>query len=178
MRKDTPDRQKAAAFIVRPQPAIAESAAAVAARAQREEEDNARRRAEEAVAGNKIGTRMPDGTVYAGLSPETKKPLFALPADAELKKSFNGAAQYAQQLNEEKACGHDDWRVPTAKELDVLFNGRAAVGGFCPSGRFPDSYYWSSTPYNGIYAWGQQFRDGGRDYFLRDVNLAVRCVRG
>ena len=29
-----------------------------------------------------IGDEMPDGTVYAGLSPDTNKPMYTTPADA------------------------------------------------------------------------------------------------
>ena len=70
---------------------------------------------------------MPDGTVLAGISPDTNKPMYATPADASLTMTFNEAQEYAAKLD---AHGHKDWRVPTKAELNVLFNNRAAIGGF------------------------------------------------
>jgi len=60
--------------------------------------------------------KMPDGTIYAGLSPDTGKKMYAMPADAPLTMSFNEAADYAAKLD---AHGHRDWRVPTKAELKV-----------------------------------------------------------
>src|SRR5947207_14645373 len=36
----------------------------------------------------KPGDRMPDGTVYAGISPDTHKPIYATPKDASLTFTF------------------------------------------------------------------------------------------
>jgi hypothetical protein len=71
------------------------------------------------------GDKMPDGTVFAGISPDTNKPMYASPADASLTMTFNDARKYAAQLD---AHGNKDWRVPTMAELNVLFNNRAAIG--------------------------------------------------
>jgi hypothetical protein len=60
--------------------------------------------------------------------------MYATPADASMTMEFNQAKGYAQGLNTQKAYGHDDWRVPTSAELNVLFNNRAAIGGFDMSG--------------------------------------------
>lgn len=76
--------------------------------------------------GASIGDKMPDGTVYAGISPETGKAMYATPADAPLTMKFNAAKDYAQGLNAQKAHGHEDWHVPTKNELNVLFNNRAS----------------------------------------------------
>jgi hypothetical protein len=67
----------------------------------------------------KIGAKMPDGTIYAGISPDTGKPMYATPADAPLTMTFNEAAEHAKTANSQKACGHRDWRVPTKAELNV-----------------------------------------------------------
>jgi hypothetical protein len=74
-----------------------------------------------------IGDRMPDGTVFAGISPDTDKPMYVTPADAPLSYRFKEAKEYASKLG---AHGHQDWRVPTTSELNELFNNRAAIGGF------------------------------------------------
>ena len=41
--------------------------------------------------------------------------------------------------------GHKDFRVPTKNELSVLFNNRAAIGGFNVTGSIPAGWYWSSS---------------------------------
>src|ERR1019366_2965277 len=107
--------------------------------------------------GPKVGDKMEDGAVYAGISPHTNKPMYATPADASLTLTFNDAQKYAAKLD---AHGHQDWHVPTKAELNVLFNNRAAIGGFDISGSNPAGWYWSASPLNGLLAWGQRFSDG------------------
>lgn len=96
--------------------------------------------------------KMPDGTIYAGISPKTNKPMYATPADASLTMTFNDAQKCATRLD---AHGHKDWRVPTKVELNVLFNNRAAIGRFDVTGSYPYGLYWSASPGNGWYAFGQ-----------------------
>jgi hypothetical protein len=66
------------------------------------------------------GDVMPDGTVYAGVSPDTGKPLFALPQDAPAPLHYTQALPYAEKLNRENAHGHGDWRPPSKRERDLL----------------------------------------------------------
>jgi hypothetical protein len=127
--------------------------------------------------GASVGDKMPDGTLYAGVSPDTNKPIYAMPADASLTMTFNGAKEYALGLNTRKALGHDDWRMPTKNELNVLFNNRAAIGGFNVSGSDPAALYWSATPYFPWLAWCQRFSDGQQYNYGKDNHLSVRCVR-
>ena len=117
---------------------------------------------------------MPDGTVFAGISPDTYKPMYATPADASLTMTFNDAQKYAARL---VAHGHQDWRLPTREELDLLFNNRAAIGGFDVTGSSPASWYWSATPSaDGVHASSvsAMFIRGGNS---RVIYSAVRCVR-
>jgi hypothetical protein len=81
-----------------------------------------------------IGEVMPDGTIYAGVSPETGKAMFTTAADAPATCGFHEAQEYAAKLD---ANGHLDWRVPTRSELNVLYQNRAAIGGFEESGSEP-----------------------------------------
>ena len=120
------------------------------------------------------GDKMPDGTVFAGISPDTNKPMYATPADASLTMKFNKAQEYAAKLD---AHGHKDWRVPTKAELNVLFNNRAAIGGFDISGSDPAGWYWSSSLSFGWSAWGQRFSDGCQYDYFKVYPSAVRCVR-
>jgi hypothetical protein len=122
----------------------------------------------------RIGDKMPDGTIYAGISPNTNKPMYATPADAPLTMKFNQAKEYAAKLN---AHGYQDWRMPTKAELNVLFNNRAAIGGFSVSGSNPAGWYWSASPDYIWSAWGQRFSDGFQYDTSKDYHSAVRCVR-
>jgi hypothetical protein len=124
--------------------------------------------------GASVGDKMPDGTVFAGISPDTNKPMYATPADASLTMKFNEAQEYATKLD---AHGHRDWRVPTKSELNVLFNNRAAIGGFDVSGSGPAGWYWSATPNYVWLAWCQRFSDGRQSDHGKDLLSSVRCVR-
>jgi hypothetical protein len=125
-------------------------------------------------AESKVGDKMPDGTVFAGISPETNKPMYATPTDASLTMTFNEAQKYAAKLD---AHGHRDWRVPTKAELNVLFNNRAAIGGFNLSGPFPAGWYWSASSISKWISWGHRFSDGYQGPYAKGSHSAVRCVR-
>jgi hypothetical protein len=126
-----------------------------------------------------IGAVMKDGTIYAGISPDTGKAMYAMPADAPLIMSFNEAGEHAKTINIQKAYGHDDWRVPTKNELNVVFNNRAAIGAFNVSGSFRAGWYWSSSPdYYDSFGPAQRFNDGQQSYlFYKASPLSVRLVR-
>jgi Protein of unknown function (DUF1566) len=129
-------------------------------------------------AAPRIDRVMPDGTVYAGISPDTGRAMYAMPADVSLTMTFNGATEYAQGLNAQEAHGHDDWRVPTKDELKVLFNNRAKIGGFDLNGSGPLGHYWSSSPYcDASEAWTQRFSDGLQDHYHKGFPATVRLVR-
>jgi len=122
-----------------------------------------------------IGALMPDGTIHAGISPNTGKAMYATPTDAPLTMKFNKAQKYAANLN---AYGHQDWRVPTKAELSVLFHNRAAIGGFNLTGSGPVGRYWSSSPYPlWLNAWGQVFNGPSQHCWNTFFRTAVRCVR-
>jgi hypothetical protein len=65
-----------------------------------------------------------------------------------------------------------DWRLPTKKELNLLYEQREIVGGFA-TGR-----YWSSSEYDNSYAWIQNFSSGSQDnYGYQNYAYYVRAVR-
>ena len=121
-----------------------------------------------------IGEVMPDGTVYAGVSPESGKAMFTTAADAPATCTFDEAQEYAAKLD---AHGHRDWRVPTKGELKVLFVNRKAIGGFEESGSELVGWYWSSSPYSRRNAWAQRFSEGYQDTSLKHYYTSLRCVR-
>lgn len=134
----------------------------------------------EANADSRPGDIMLDGTIYAGLSPDTGKPLYVTNTDSPLAMNWDEAKSFADQF---VAHGHTDWRLPTKGELNVLFNNRAAIIGFNKDrvalrGDFPDAcYYWSSSALNDHIAWAQDFNDGSEHACVENLYYAVRYVR-
>ncbi len=118
---------------------------------------------------------MPDGTIFAGISPHTGAPMYTTPEDAPMTMKWNQAMDYAAGLD---AHGRKDWRVPTKAELNVLFNNRVAIDGFNETGSDPAGWYWSSTEYNFNFdAWHQRFSDGSQHWINKDLDSSLRCIR-
>lgn len=114
------------------------------------------------------GDKMPDGTIFAGISPDTGGPMYVTPADVPTAMNWQEAIDYAAQID---AHGHHDWSVPTKAELNAIFNNRAAIGGF------KQDLYWSSTENDTNGAWSQGFGSGLQNSYYGSNNLDVRCVR-
>jgi hypothetical protein len=126
-----------------------------------------------------IGAVMKDGTVFAGISPDTKKPMYTISVDAQSDMSWREAVKYASKRD---CYGYRDWRVPTKGELNVLFNNRAAIGGFKSSPFVdpiygPEDFYWSSSAHSWWSAWGQRFSDGDQSHSSKLPGGFVRLVR-
>jgi hypothetical protein len=79
-------------------------------------------------------------------------------------------------------AGHDDWRVPTVKELQDLIDystfDPALSAGF--PGAIAAPFYWSSTPDANLasFAWGVNFGDGNVNSNDKTNNERVCAVRG
>jgi len=58
--------------------------------------------------------------------------------------------------------GFSDWFLPSIKELDEMYMkiGQGASGANNNIGNFADSFYWSSSEFDGFNAWGQNFNFG------------------
>jgi hypothetical protein len=123
----------------------------------------------------KLGEMLPDGTIFAGYF--QRDPIYTTPKDAPGTYTFNEAATYAQKL---KAGGHKDWRVPTPDEQrTMLFNNRAAIGGFDESGSTRSGWYLSTVPTSfGVRKIARRFSDGETYQSDKDKALSLRCVRG
>jgi hypothetical protein len=122
------------------------------------------------------GGKMPDGTLYAGISPDTNKKLYTTPEDAPGVYTWNAAIEYCKALS---TSGHRDWRMPTIGELAVQFNNRADIGGFNETGSMQKAtgYYWSSLQVGDGDAWAQRFNDGFHEDLHKEDNSSLRCVR-
>ena len=64
-----------------------------------------------------------------------------------------------------------DWRLPTKDELNVMYKNKNRIGGFA------DNYYWSSTEYEGNFAWIQNFDDGLQTSAGKNYAVYVRAIR-
>ncbi|MEA3456576.1 MAG: DUF1566 domain-containing protein [Campylobacterota bacterium] len=87
----------------------------------------------------------------------------------------------AEKLCKELRLGkHDDWRIPTVKELVSIIDYKkydpAILDGFSIA---ESNYYWSSTQYMGDpdKVWGIDFKDGATDANGKAYDRRVRCVR-
>jgi hypothetical protein len=83
------------------------------------------------------------------------------------------AATYCKTLN---LYGHTDWYLPALAELNTLYAGYSAIGGFLTDG----TWYWSSTeyPYAPDRALNQRFSDGTQGNTTNKANaVLVRCTR-
>lgn len=136
-----------------------------------------------------IGTVMEDGTVYAGISPVSGKGLFVMSQDAPLLMTENMTAGRLEVMNRKQILGHNDWRLPTIKELNILFGNRekgALSGTFNMAGvdygqlrheSNATGWYRSST-------WGsittkrcKLFKDGNVSYIFDGITASVRFIR-
>jgi hypothetical protein len=104
----------------------------------------------ESVTRETAGMKMPDGSVFAGRLPNGKK-VYTLPQNESVAMDFNAAAACAARRNNSKSLGHDDWRLPSQEELDLLYRNRdkgVLKGSFEFSATVEqqtDGDYWSST---------------------------------
>jgi hypothetical protein len=114
------------------------------------------------------------GSVYAGVSPDTNRTMYATRDDAPGTYTFDQASAHCGGLDVD---GQHDWRVPTKAELNVLFNSHAAIGGFDQSGSPHAGWYWSSTEDDRSYAWVQRFSDGLKGWSGKVNDSSLRCVR-
>lgn len=138
-----------------------------------------------------IGTVMEDGTVYAGISPTTGNMLFVMQKDAPLLMNANVAAGRIEAMNRDLSFGHEDWRLPTLKELKVIFANKekdALRGTFNetaernkpfqpPRERTSPSWYRTSDPGCGFTTKGIYFNDGSEEELLTIESSSVRFVR-
>ena len=72
-----------------------------------------------------------------------------------------------------KACADlgDGWRLPTDEELNILYENKAKIGGFC------GGYYWSSSESGTVFAWIQDFNNGHQGHRYETSRNYIRAVR-
>ena len=83
-----------------------------------------------------------------------------------------GTGSYAAKLCADLALnGYTDWYLPSKDELSKLYLNKVAVGSFA------SGTYWSSTEFNNLNAWYQNFGDGYQGGTGKYSTNYVRAVR-
>jgi len=132
-----------------------------------------------------LGTKMADGSIFAGLTADGKQQIYAMPTDLDSTMTFNDAVKVVKKLNADKYLGRDDWQIPSLETLCVLQKNRnegSLKGNFITSGNGPGSpyWYWSSTEHRDKSALvnSVRFSDGVEGWIPKDiVSLSCRPVR-
>lgn len=127
-----------------------------------------------------VGALMPDGTVYAGVSPDTGKPMYAAAQDVTMEQAAAAQDAYRGKIS---LHGHNDWRVPSKEELNTLFQNRnkgALKGSFNQAAGDDGSHYWSSLEADdgSDDSWEQDFSTGEQSCAYAYGEASVRFVRG
>ena len=83
----------------------------------------------------------------------------------------------AAQAKAYNAGGYSGWFLPSKDELNKLYLNLANTPEKKTTYGFDDSYYWSSSEYNALYAWNPYFFNGYQSYGGKDGKHYVRAVR-
>lgn len=99
-------------------------------------------------------------------------------------KANTNAQGYVNAVNAAGLCGHKDWRLPEASELQSIVDYGVASGSSIDGNWFPDTKpdsYWTSSPYvessSSVHAWYVNFGDGSVENEHRGDLYYVRLVR-
>lgn len=87
-----------------------------------------------------VGNRMDNGTIFAGISPTTARPMYTRPCDERPCTPEEAMVHASRFDGHGKSAG--DWRVPSEAELKILFAHHAKIDGL-QNGK----YYQSSGRY-------------------------------
>lgn len=98
---------------------------------------------------------------------------FTLSADGA-RPTGGGAIGFCDALNTANFGSHNDWYLPTQKQLM-----QAYINGAANNLPNPGYYFWSSTEYysNAAYAWYVYLYNGDTNYNTKVRYYTVRCVR-
>ncbi|HUZ59461.1 MAG TPA: TIR domain-containing protein [Hanamia sp.] len=129
-----------------------------------------------------IGEKLQGGIIFF-IDSAGHHGLIAAPEDYNVKDTSSGL-DFCKQLQTELATykpgGFTDWRLPTIKELRLLYNARQNVPGLNLNA-FPDVYgrigFYTSAPNSGCEAIGKGFRSGSESYEAVNNGDNFRLIR-
>jgi len=73
--------------------------------------------------------------------------------------------------------GYSDWFLPSKDELNEMYLNIGQGSSLGNIGGFAINYYWSSTEYDGYFAWIQFFYDGSQGFNSKYNSNYVRAIR-
>jgi hypothetical protein len=106
-----------------------------------------------------VGTKIADGSIFAGLTVDGKQQIFAMPRDLDETMNFYDAREQVEKLNAGRVLGHDDWKIPNLEQDRILqknqdkgalkhtFTREAGRNSGFGASTCPDRY-WSTTSGN------------------------------
>ncbi|MBI1327978.1 MAG: hypothetical protein GC136_10095 [Alphaproteobacteria bacterium] len=106
-----------------------------------------------------VGTALADGSIYAGFSPTTAKPLFTAATDRIVKAGDVGLAAMTSVEH-----GLLDWRAPSYEELKQLFDVHEA-------GALKDTFNNTGGAYTSYYATSDITTNGMSDADFMRVRM-------
>jgi hypothetical protein len=143
-----------------------------------------------------VGTCSSGGATVCGTTADCATPGSTCQA-GDFQKVFPGGQtifQWVAGLNSGGFAGHNDWRVPSVRELQSIVNYEnvtpavsAAFNNNCAASCTVTTCsctvsggYWSSSTYtySPDYAWSVYFYDGGAGASFKSFAFYVRAVRG
>lgn len=83
---------------------------------------------------------------------------------------YSACAQYSEAGD---GSGQGPWRLPTAKEMRVIFEKKSILA----SAPLSDNDYWTATEGSSSYAWYLYFLNGITNSISKSLTNRVRCVR-
>ncbi len=121
-----------------------------------------------------IGDEMPDGTVFLGISPDNAQGLFLMPKNFENQFSDVEATRI---VSRQTAYGHSDWRLPTRRELECVYNNKRhkSISAVFNT-RSPGPWYWVQIANNRVGGFDMRDKEYVTSY-SSGTKVAVSAVR-
>jgi hypothetical protein len=119
--------------------------------------------------------KLADGTLFAGISPDTAKVLHTLPRDESphpVDFCLIRGTDIEEVARNARDCGYTDWRIPSPTELQLMHRDREEIRGF------GSEWYWTSSETSPSTRVAIRFPDGlmHPDYLV-NAKARLRLVR-
>ena len=119
--------------------------------------------------------RLADGTLFAGVSPDTGEIMHTLPHDQSphpVDFCLIRGPDIEEVTRQARCCGYDDWRIPSPAELQLMHQAQDEIRGF------GSEWYWTSSVTSPSTRTAIRFPDGllHPDYLV-NAKARLRLVR-